>query len=188
MITFTSRTDMNRTTLAALFVVLLFGSTYGSVRPAGAEPHKAAVTLLKDTRFVEALLTGIMNSRKSIVCCYHLFVIKGKNASEGVLAELVRARQRGVEVKVILEKTRQDVRLNEENLHTAALLSRGGIKVYFDNPDVVTHLKVTVIDNRYVFLGSHNLTEGSLRQNNELSVLIDSPEIAGETLSYLNQL
>jgi phosphatidylserine/phosphatidylglycerophosphate/cardiolipin synthase-like enzyme len=108
--------------------------------------------------------------------------------SEKVLEELVRARQRGVEVKVILEKTRQDDRLNDENLHTAALLARGGIKVFFDTPDVVTHLKVTVIDSRYVFLGSHNLTEGSLQYNNELSVLIDSPEIAGETLSYLNQL
>ena len=52
----------------------------------------------------------------------------------------------------------------------------------------MTHLKVTVIDGRYVYLGSHNLTEGALRYNNELSVLIDSPEIAAETLTYLNQL
>lgn len=64
----------------------------------------------------------------------------------------------------------------------------GRDQIFFDDPDVVTHLKVAVIDSRYIFLGSHNMTEGSLRQNNELSVLIDSPEIAGESLSYLNQL
>jgi phosphatidylserine/phosphatidylglycerophosphate/cardiolipin synthase-like enzyme len=179
---------MNRTTLCALLVALLFGVASGPVRPAAAEPHEAAVTLLKDTEFAGALLSGIRNARKTIVCSYYLFVVHGKNESEKVLEELVRARRRGVGVRVILEKTRQKDRLNEENLHTAALLARGGIKVFFDTPDVVTHLKVTVIDGRYVYLGSHNLTEGALRHNNELSVLIDSPEIAGETLSYLNQL
>jgi len=169
-------------------MALLFGVASGSFCPASAEPHEAAVTLLKDAEFAGALLTGIRNARKSIVCSYYLFVVHGKNESEKVLEELVRARRRGVGVRVILEKTRKKDRLNEENLHTAALLARGGIKVFFDTPDVVTHLKVTVIDGRYVYLGSHNLTEGALRNNNELSVLIDSPEIAGETLSYLNQL
>ena len=180
---------MSRTTLCALLVALLFGVASGPVRPAAAEPHEAGVTLLKDTEFARVLLSGIRNARKTIVCSYYLFVVHGKkNESEKVLEELVRARRRGVEVRVILEKTRQKDRLNEENLHTAALLARGGIKVFFDTPDVVTHLKVTVIDGRYVYLGSHNLTEGALRHNNELSVLIDSPEIAGETLSYLKQL
>lgn len=77
--------------------------------------------------------------------------------------------------------------MNDENLHIAALLVRGGIKVFLDDP-MWCPLKVNVIDSRYMFLGSHFLTEGSLRQNNEFSVLIDSPEIAGETLSYPDQL
>ena len=161
----------------------------GPAWSAAAEHHEAAVTLLKDAEFSGALLNSIRNARKNIVCSYYLFVAHGKSESEKVLEELVRARQRGVEVRVILEKARNNKdRLNEENLHTAALLARGGIKVFFDTPDVVTHLKVTVIDGRYVFLGSHNLTQGALRYNNELSVLIDSPEIAGETLAYLKQL
>ena len=169
-------------------MALLFAVASGPFSPALAEPHEAAVTLLRDAEFAGALFTGIRNARKIIVCSYYLFVVQGKNESQRIVDELIRARRRGVEVRVILEKTRQKDRLNEENLHTAALLARGGIKVFFDDPDVVTHLKVTIIDSRYVLLGSHNLTEGALRRNNELSVLIDSPEIAGETLSYLNQL
>ena len=179
---------MIRTILYALLTVTFLGIAFEPSLSAASEPRDAAVTLLKDSDFSGALLTSIRNAKKSIVCSYYLFVVHGKNESEKVLEELVRARKRGVEVRVILEKTRQKDRLNEENLHTAALLSRGGIKVFFDTPDVVTHLKVTVIDGRYVFLGSHNLTEGALRYNNELSVLIDSPEIAAETLTYLNQL
>jgi phosphatidylserine/phosphatidylglycerophosphate/cardiolipin synthase-like enzyme len=179
---------MNRTILRAVLVALLFVFASGPLCPASSESHEATVTLLKDAEFAGALLTGIKNARKSIVCSYYLFVVHGKSESERILDELVRARRRGVKVRVILEKTRQKDRLNEENLHTAALLARGGIKVFFDTPDVVTHLKVTVIDDRYVFLGSHNLTQGALRYNNELSVLMDSPEIAGEILSYLKQL
>jgi phosphatidylserine/phosphatidylglycerophosphate/cardiolipin synthase-like enzyme len=179
---------MNRTLIRALLAALLLVMASGPAPATAAEPHEASVTLLKDSEFSGALLSGIKTARKSIVCSYYLFVVHGRNESEKVLEELVRARRRGVEVRVILEKTRQKDRLNEENLHTAALLARGGIKVFFDTPDVVTHLKVTVIDNRYVYLGSHNLTEGALRHNNELSVLTDSPELAAETLTYLNQL
>jgi phosphatidylserine/phosphatidylglycerophosphate/cardiolipin synthase-like enzyme len=179
---------MNRTNLYVLVVAFLFGIVPGPVQPVAAETHEARVTLLKDNEFAEAILVGIRNARKSITCSYYLFVVHGKKESGKVLDELVRARRRGVDVRVILEKTRNKDRLNEENLHTAALLSRGGVKVFFDTPDVVTHLKVTVIDGRFVYMGSHNLTEGALSHNNELSVLIDSPELAGETLSYLNQL
>lgn len=174
--------------LCAIILALLAGIT-ALPRPAtAADPREAAVTLLKDDAFAGALLGSIRSARKSIVCSYYLFVVRGNNESKKVLEELIRAHRRGVDVRVILEKTRQKDRLNEENLHTAALLARGGIKVFFDDPDVVTHLKVTVIDSRYVFLGSHNLTQGALRLNNELSVLIDSAEIAGETLAYLKQL
>jgi phosphatidylserine/phosphatidylglycerophosphate/cardiolipin synthase-like enzyme len=180
---------MNSTNLYVLLVALLIGIVPGPVHPVAAATHEARVTLLKDNEFAEAILVGIRNARKSITCSYYLFVVHGKKESGKVLDELVRARRRGVDVRVILEKTRNKKdRLNEENLHTGALLARGGVKVFFDTPDVVTHLKVTVIDGRYVFMGSHNLTEGALRHNNELSVLIDSPELAGETLSYLNQL
>ena len=177
-----------RRALRLLIFVLFFGVSSGTFSPASAGSHEATVTLLKDTEFAGALLGGIKSAKKSIICSYYLFVVHGKSESERIEEELVRAHRRGVEVRVILEKTRQKDRLNEENLHTAALLARGGIKVFFDDPDVVTHLKVTVIDSRYVFLGSHNLTVGALRYNNELSVLIDSPAIAGETLAYLKQL
>jgi phosphatidylserine/phosphatidylglycerophosphate/cardiolipin synthase-like enzyme len=44
-----------------------------------------------------------------------------------------------------------------------------------------------VIDKRYIFLGSHNLTQGALKYNNELSVLIDSPEMAAEVRAYLER-
>ena len=94
-----------------------------------------------------------------------------------------------MEVTVILEKG-SDARdnLNSDNRRTAALLTRGGVKVFFDSPRVTTYNKVVVIDNRYLYLGSHNLTQSALQHNNELSVLIDSPELAAEALAFLERL
>lgn len=153
-----------------------------------SESHEAQVTLLKDQDFSDALISGIRKARKNITCSYYLFVVHGRNESARILDELVRARQRGVEVRVILEKPQQKDRLNEENLHSASLLARGGVKVFFDSPKVVTHLKVTVIDGRFVYLGSHNLTQAALRHNNELSLSVESAGLAAEILSYLDQL
>ena len=45
-----------------------------------------------------------------------------------------------------------------------------------------------MIDGRYVYLGSHNLTQAALKHNNELSVLLDSPEVAAEVGAYLERL
>jgi phosphatidylserine/phosphatidylglycerophosphate/cardiolipin synthase-like enzyme len=60
--------------------------------------------------------------------------------------------------------------------------------VVFDSPGTTTHTKVAVIDGRYIFLGSHNLTNSALKYNHELSVFIDSPELAGKTLRYIDSL
>ena len=151
----------------------------------------AGVTLLKNRQYQEALTTGIRSARKSVLCCFYLFKATdtNNNMPRRIIEELVKAARRGVDVTVILERNRKhDDNLNRDNLHTAALLSRGGVKVFFDSPKVTTHAKVAVIDRRYVYLGSHNLTQSALTHNNELSVLIDSPAMAGEIISYLQKL
>jgi phosphatidylserine/phosphatidylglycerophosphate/cardiolipin synthase-like enzyme len=100
--------------------------------------------------------------------------------------DLLRAARRGVAVTVILEKSGRDADpLNNDNLHTASMLTRGGVRVRFDSPATTSHGKVAVIDSRHVYLGSHNLTQAALRHNNEFSVLIDSPEMALEVLRSL---
>jgi phosphatidylserine/phosphatidylglycerophosphate/cardiolipin synthase-like enzyme len=154
------------------------------------ESITSTTTLLRNQEYSEALLQRISNARESILCSFYLFKIgEGRgNLPRRIADELVRARQRGVEVTVILEKSDDGSdQLNEDNRHTAALLARGGIKVFFDSPQIVTHNKVVVIDRRYLFLGSHNLTQAALRHNNELSVLIDSQEMATQARTYLER-
>lgn len=149
------------------------------------------MTLLKNRQYQDVLLTGIRAARTSVVGCFYLFKATDSdgNIPRRIVDELLAARRRGVDVTVILERNRkQNDDLNRNNLHTAALLSRGGVKVFFDSPRITTHAKVVVIDRRYLYLGSHNLTQSALTHNNELSVMIDSPPLAGEVLSYLQRL
>lgn len=149
----------------------------------------AKVTLLKNSEFGDELISGIKGARSRIICSYYLFKTAPGKETSRIVDELIKAKKRGVDVAVILEKSgNQADRLNKENIHTAALLAEGGVKVFFDSERVVSHQKVTVVDDRYVYLGSHNLTPSSLRHNNELSVRIDSPALAAEIKSYFEQL
>ncbi|HTP67238.1 MAG TPA: phospholipase D-like domain-containing protein [Geobacteraceae bacterium] len=169
----------------------LAASLLFAVYPAEARPgHTATTTLLRNQEYAEELLKRIGKARENIVCSFYLFKITDRrgNQPRRIADALIEARTRGVPVTVILERGRssQD-RLYADNRATADLLSRGGVRVYFASPGVTTHNKIVVIDDRYIFLGSHNLTQGALKYNNELSVLIDSPEMAAEVRSYLER-
>jgi phosphatidylserine/phosphatidylglycerophosphate/cardiolipin synthase-like enzyme len=173
--------------LPFLLLMLLFvvAPVYAS------EGYEANITLLKNQHYPEVLLREIRGARKDILFSFYLFKISEspQNKPRRIAEELINAKNRGVNVTVILEKSnKQGDFLDFENRKTAALLSPKGIKVLFDSPETTTHVKVAVIDNRYVFLGSHNLTQSAMQHNNELSVRIDSKELAREIQGYLNRL
>lgn len=162
-----------------------------TVEAAGAGVTTTArVTLLRNQEYSSALLEAIRNADHSILFSFYLFKVTDTrgNLPGKVVNELIAARRRGVDVTVYLEKKRGKDPLITENRRTAEMLNRGGITVLFDSPDVTTHAKAAVIDGRLVFLGSHNLTQGALQRNNELSVMIDSPELAAAVRSYLDNL
>ncbi|MRR56407.1 MAG: phospholipase [Deltaproteobacteria bacterium] len=177
-----------RLPLIGVFALLLV-SIAGPATPATFQPGKT--TLLMNRDYAVALLTGVREARTSItVSCYLFKITKFPgNMPRRIAEELIRARQRGVAVSVILEQS-EDERdfLNRENRATASLLTPRGIKVRFDSIRKTSHAKVVVIDDRWVFLGSHNLTHSALSRNNELSVRIDSAEMARQIQTYLGAL
>ena len=180
---------------------LMTGLVYGSALflllaattpQAHAESHQAKVTLLANREYGPSLLKSIRKADKSIVFTFFVFKANDKrgNVPRQIVEELVQARKRGVSVLVLLdqEKKSKNDSLNEENRETADFLRRGGVRVAFESPRTRTHVKAAVFDRRYVYVGSHNLTQSALKHNNELSVLIDSPDLAEEVLGYLENL
>ena len=173
---------------AGVVVALLAGPYDLSAAQKG---YQGKVTLLQDHKYVDTLLSGIRNAKKEITGCFFLFKITSghDNLPLKVAEELVAAKKRGVDISIELEQEALGKgSVYEQNRRAANLLADAGIKVRFDAPKTITHVKAMVIDRRYVYLGSHNLTQSALKYNNELSVLIDSPELAGEITTYLNGL
>lgn len=172
---------------AALIALWFFAAP--SLLHAGST-FTSRTTVLSNQEYADALLHGIREARASIICSFYLFKIGDgmNNLPRRIAEELIRARKRGVTVTVILEKTGKDNdTLDADNRRTASLLAQDGVTVHFDSPRVTTHNKVVVIDNRHIYLGSHNITQAALKYNNELSVRIESPELASEILSYLER-
>ena len=169
------------------FLILCF-----SIHPVSAAPDRTArATLLKDREYSEALLKGVREAKSTILLSCYLFKMTGYHDSlpDRIAEELITAHNRGVAVTVILERSGDaDDPLNGENRKTASFMKRKGIKVAFDSLRTRTHLKTIVIDDRFVYIGSHNLTQSALKYNKEVSVLVDSPEMASELKSYLNGL
>ncbi|MCK4534354.1 MAG: hypothetical protein KAT81_02415, partial [Syntrophobacterales bacterium] len=155
-------------------------------------PEDGSVRLLEDREYFPAFMKAIDGAKSEIVMSFFLFKTSGysKGYTDRILAQLVRAAKRGVRVRILLEKDddARNSQTGKSNRETAARLKKKGIDVRFDSPDATTHTKIAVIDKRYIFLGSHNLTNSALKYNHELSVFIDSPSMAMETLEYINSL
>ena len=167
-------------------------STLSAKTPNFNSPEDAGVRLLEDREYFPVFMKAIHNAKNEIVMSFFLFKTNGysKSFTDRLLASLVRAAERGVKVTVILEKgnVSRNSQTDKSNRATAERLKDRGVDVCFDSPQTTTHTKVAVIDRRYIFLGSHNLTNSALKYNHELSVFIDSPPIAMETLNYINSL
>jgi len=158
----------------------------------GALPLQAAAVpgepqLLENSAYGSALINQIHHAKRRIICAFYLFKITDspKSLPRAVAGELIAAQRRGVEVTVILEAGRP---IEKENRTATRLLAQGGVRVIFAPAGVTTHAKAISIDDRYVLIGSHNLTQSALSRNNELSLLVDSPPLAAQVRRYLERL
>ncbi len=182
-------------TFCLIVISLVFSQRYPFSKNCHAEPVSASlqgeITILEDKRYVDLLLTKISEVRKDILISMYVFKTTDKrtNPANRIMDALIKAAGRGVDVKVLLEREYETgSSINSDNEYTARRLRQGGVKVFFDSPRQRTHAKAIVIDRRFTFIGSHNLTSSALQYNRELSLMIDSVEVAGETARYIEEM
>jgi cardiolipin synthase len=94
-----------------------------------------------------------------------------------ILRELIRARQRGVDVRVILPAANDVGIMHTSNQVMANEMLRHGIRVYL-YPGM-THVKAAVYDG-WACLGSANLEKMSLRISQELDIAFSDPATVAE--------
>ena len=101
-----------------------------------------------------------------------------------LISELVYADERGVNVSVVIEY-RTYFGYMDDNLEAYNYLLTNNVDTQIDNETTTDHMKLVIIDNKIVYVGSHNWSESALYYNHETSVKIVSEEIAGTFKEYL---
>jgi phosphatidylserine/phosphatidylglycerophosphate/cardiolipin synthase-like enzyme len=149
------------------------------------------VQLVVDTQYFQVAKKMISEAKSSIqVMMFEMgYYEEYPNTSSNLLIkELIDAKKRGVKVEVILEVREGEDRATKRNRHTGKILSKGGVEVIYDPPSKTTHAKLMVVDRHLTLLGSTNWTYYALTNNNEVSVLIRSKEVAKELIDYFNRV
>jgi phosphatidylserine/phosphatidylglycerophosphate/cardiolipin synthase-like enzyme len=102
--------------------------------------------------------------------------------SDGAMVDaLAAAAGRGVEVRVVLPASGRSAATTA----AAGRLAAGGVLVRaLDTPDV--HAKAVVADGRRLYVGSANLTAGSLDANRELGLVLDDVRLAAEVAATVD--
>jgi len=145
------------------------------------------VYVLKNKEYYSKLFDIVSKANKSVVVVMYVVKYDPKDINDPVnklLETLVSLHREGVEVKVLVDDETYD-----SYPETIEYLLSNNISIKLDpKAGITTHAKIVVVDNLYVFIGSHNWTESALMYNNEVSVLIISKEIAQNVLNYINTL
>src|SRR4029077_8714443 len=92
-----------------------------------------------------------------------------------VILSLVKARERGVDVRVVLPRINDFKAGGRGNLVIANYLLAHGVRVYFY--PAMTHVKALLVDN-WACVGSANLNHLSLRVNQEQNIASSDPTFA----------
>jgi phosphatidylserine/phosphatidylglycerophosphate/cardiolipin synthase-like enzyme len=88
---------------------------------------------------------------------------------------LVEAHKRGVDVRVILDKSQRTERYSE-----ADFLVNMGIPTWIDARHAIAHNKIMVIDGATVITGSFNFTKAAEEHNAENMLVIRDKALAGK--------
>ncbi|MGB9719057.1 MAG: phospholipase D-like domain-containing protein [Candidatus Anstonellales archaeon] len=90
-------------------------------------------------------------------------------SSWDVARALVNAEKRGVNVRVIVDKST----LDEENRAIVRYLKNNGVEVRLADYYQRTHAKFIVVDGVRVLVGSHNFSNSALYYNREASAILN---------------
>jgi len=91
--------------------------------------------------------------------------------------EIIRARQRGVDVRVFVNFGFITQKFRECGINIKQPLSKK-----------MLHCKMIIIDEKMLFLGSHNLTKNAFEINHEVSTLIDDPAAVEKCSRFFDNL
>ena len=95
----------------------------------------------------------------------------GLTTGSGIVEALIRAKERGVDVRLIADKTTPCER--ESGIEPLV----AGVPIWINAQARIAHAKTTVVDGTVTLTGSMNWTNGAARNSEDLN-LVSSPTVA----------
>ena len=102
--------------------------------------------------------------------------------SRSIAKAITDAHHRGIEVRVILDKSNE-----RDPSSVSKLLLADGIQVMIDSMHSIAHNKVMIVDGQVVITGSFNFTKNAEYYNAENVVVIRDPTVAAAYLRNWNE-
>lgn len=128
----------------------------------------------------EALVLGAIHAARSSIRVQAYSFTDRK-----ILTALGKARERGVDVRVILDKT--DTESYQRHKPVAAVIAAEGIPVWIDSSVRIAHNKVIIIDDDALVTGSYNFTYAAAFDNAEnLLYIRNAPALVKAYLANWN--
>lgn len=119
-----------------------------------------------DAQILRAQLAAIREAKSRI------YIEQPYLSDDELIAELIRARRRGVDVRVVLPTRNDSGFMNSANLLAARAFINNGIRVY--GYPGMTHVKAALYDG-WATVGSANFDKLSLRINQETNLATSDP-------------
>ena len=159
----------------------------------------ADVQDISGPKYFPAVKKAITDAQKSINVVMFIIELpqnRNKGKVQQLVDELVQAKERGVDIEVILDKNVDFVHRRNKSkwqekvrsIRAYKQFKKAGIEVYYDHLSTYTHAKTLVIDEKIVIIGSTNWTQGSLQRSIETNLIVESEELAQSILKYLQSI
>ncbi len=129
--------------------------------------NSVAVCFTPNKRCQSKIIDEIDAARKSIYVQAYSFT------DTDIAHTLVKATMRGVEVKVLLDKSNRNDERSAKNI-----LLYQKIPLRFDAPSGIAHNKIMIIDEAKVISGSYNFSAAAYKRNTENLLVIHNPALA----------
>ena len=150
---------------------LLSGASTTRTEQAKEQPDfyniRPLYTKAGSTQIFDAQLAAIKNAKR------YIYIQNPYFTENKILNELIRARGRGVDVRVILPSTSDYGFMDSSNIVTTNIMIKNGIRVY--HYPKISHIKAAIYDG-WACLGSANFDALSLRINLETNLGFSDPE------------